>query len=221
MASPLLLLQIADSAFPTGGFAHSGGLEAAYQLGEIGGSAGLSRYLAHSIQAAGHALMPLITAAHAEPSRLAALDRLCDAFTTNHVANRASRAQGKAWLAVAAAAFGGEALRELRARVREEALPGHLAPVFGAVAALLEVSREETQRLFLFLHLRGLVAAAVRLGLVGPLEAQGLQHRLGDVVEAVRMRAGALGEDDLASPAPLLDILQGHHDRLYSRLFSS
>ena len=30
-----LLWQLADSAFPTGGFAHSGGLEAAWQNGEV------------------------------------------------------------------------------------------------------------------------------------------------------------------------------------------
>jgi urease accessory protein len=34
-----LLWQLADSAFPTGGFAHSGGLEAAWQHGEIRNSA--------------------------------------------------------------------------------------------------------------------------------------------------------------------------------------
>jgi len=37
----------------------------------------------------------------------------------------------------------------------------------------------------------------------------------------VLARCGALGEEDLAQTAPLLDLLQGHHDRLYSRLFSS
>ena len=45
MTSPFLLLQLADSAFPTGGFAHSGGLEAAYQLGEIDGPEGLAKRL--------------------------------------------------------------------------------------------------------------------------------------------------------------------------------
>src|SRR5450432_522762 len=40
-----LLWQLADSAFPTGGFAHSGGLEAAWQHGEIRGAEDLASFL--------------------------------------------------------------------------------------------------------------------------------------------------------------------------------
>ncbi|HZH77778.1 MAG TPA: urease accessory protein UreF, partial [Archangium sp.] len=39
------VLQLADSAFPTGGFAHSGGLEAAVQQGEVRGREGLERFV--------------------------------------------------------------------------------------------------------------------------------------------------------------------------------
>ena len=38
--------------------------------------------------------------------------------------------------------------------------------------------------------------------------------------EAARQCA-ALTLDDLAQPAPVLDLLQAAHDRLYSRLFQS
>jgi urease accessory protein len=221
MERPLLLLQLADSAFPAGAFAHSGGLEAAVQLGEVTASS-LERYALHSLEQAGAGALPMVTAAHASPERAAELDRRYDAFLTNHVANRASRALGKAWLAAASSAFGTTALRDLRARGRDErGFSGHFAPVFGTVAALLDIECHDAQRLFLFLHLRGLVSSAVRLGIVGPLEAQALQYRLADALESVLSRCAGLREYHLATTAPLVDIFQGHHDRLYSRLFSS
>ncbi|MDC3952445.1 urease accessory protein UreF [Polyangium jinanense] len=222
MALSLLVLQLADSAFPAGGFAHSGGLEAAAQLGEITGPSSLERFLLHNLEQAGAGALPIVTAAHASPKRLSDLDRRHDAFLTNHVSNRASRAQGRAWLAAAAHSFGIASLRELRVRAREdESFCGHFAPVFGAVSALLGLERDEAQRLFLFLHLRGLVSSAVRLSLLGPLEAQALQHRLTGSVLAVLSRHAMRGEEDLTTTAPLVDLFQGHQDRLYSRLFSS
>jgi urease accessory protein len=76
-------------------------------------------------------------------------------------------------------------------------------------------------RLFFFQHLRGLVAGAVRLGIVGPMEAQALQHRLGPRAEAILSQCEHLGVADIAQTAPLLDLWQGAQDRLYSRLFQS
>ncbi|MBL9126883.1 MAG: hypothetical protein JNL97_04520, partial [Verrucomicrobiales bacterium] len=96
-----LVLQLADSALPAGGFAHSGGLEAAWQLGEIAESRQLAPFLEASLRQAFTAALPFVMAAHADPERLPEFDRHCDAWTTNHVANRASRVQGRAfWTAV-------------------------------------------------------------------------------------------------------------------------
>ena len=213
-----LLLQLADSAFPTGGFAHAGGLEAAIQLGAVTGAEGLARFAAEAIWNAAGFGLPFLSAAHAAPEALPEIDHRCDAYTPAHVANRASRAQGEAFLRAAAAAFGGGA-GELEALARRERLPCHLAPVQGAVAARLGVALHDARRLYLFLQLRGIVSAAVRLGLVGSLEAQGVQARLASDAEA------AAGEDaapeGAAQTTPLLDIYQGHQDRLYSRLFRS
>lgn len=221
MANEWLFLQLADSAFPTGGFAHSGGLEAAWQLGEVRGRDDLEAYLADSLAQCGHALLPFLTATHAEPGRFVEWDRWCDATLSNHVANRASRALGQGLLTSAAAGFGREAITTLKATVRNGRLPGHLAPITGVVCAALDLDRERSQRLFLFLHLRTLVSTAVRLGIVGPLEAQAIQHRVGASAEAVWRRCGDLAPGDAAASAPLHDLFQGHHDRLYSRLFMS
>lgn len=214
-------LQLADSAFPTGGFAHSGGLEAAWQLGEVAGRDDLERYIADSLDQCGHAALPFVGAAHEEPARFAEWDRWYDATLPNHVANRASRALGQGMLTSAAAAFADDAIRTLKTAVRRDRLACHLAPVAGALTAALGIARHDGLRLFLFLHLRALVSTAVRLGIVGPLEAQGLQHRLGTTAEDVLVRCADLGPEDAASSAPLHDLFQGHQDRLYSRLFMS
>lgn len=204
--------QLADSAFPTGGFAHSGGLEAAWQHGEVRNRVDLASFLEASLRQAGHNLLPFVNAAHRDPERLAELDHLCDAFTTNHVANRASRLQGRALLASAGRIFSLPAMEAPRA---------HYAPVFGAIARALEMDEAATGRLFFFNHLRGLTASAVRLNIVGPLEAQTLQHRLAPRAAAVLADCAALDVDDLAQTAPLLELWQGSQDRLYSRLFQS
>src|SRR6266481_9350644 len=89
-----LIWQLIDSAFPTGGFAHSAGLEAAWQHGEVRNSGELVSFREASLQQLGRAALPFVTTAFDEPERIAQLDQLCEAFTSNHVANRASRLQG-------------------------------------------------------------------------------------------------------------------------------
>jgi urease accessory protein len=207
-----LLWQLMDSAFPTGGFAHSGGLEAAWQQGEICQRDHLAVFIQASLHQLGHALLPLVTTAHAEPDRLAELDRLCDAFTTNHVANRASRAQGRAFLAAA------QKIYAVNVPVSD---CRHFAPVFGACLRRLQVMAETTARLFFFTHLRCLLAASVRLNIIGPMEAQILQHRLAPAAEKIIADCRALTLDEIAQTAPLLDLWQGAQDRLYSRIFQS
>ncbi len=209
-----LIWQLADSAFPTGGFAHSGGLEAAWQHGEVRDSEELFEFLQASLNQAGHAALPFVQAAHGEPQRLGDWDRLCEAFLSNHVANRASRAQGLALLAASQKSFKVNMTRLPR-------LAGHFAPMFGAVTNTLAVSAEQSARLFLFVTLRGLVSSAVRLGIVGPMEAQAIQHRLAPQAETVAARCGKMPVEEIAHTAPLLEIWGASQDRLYSRLFQT
>jgi urease accessory protein len=66
---------------------------------------------------------------------------------------------------------------------------------------------------------RGVLSAAVRLGLIGPHEAQRVHHEATAALERALARVVPVSE--VASTAPLLDLLQGAHDRLYARLFQS
>ncbi len=218
--TPWLLLQLADSALPSGSFAHSGGVEAAVQLGRVRDPEELAERVDELIWSLAGSALPFATAAFRRPDALAGIDLRCDASLSSHVANRASRVQGQALLRAAEAAFGAPALGVLE-QVRSTQLPGHLAPVFGALLAALGAVEEDARRLFLFQGARAALSAAVRLGVVGPLEAQSLLAGAARTAERALAETAELAPEDAATAAPLLDLLQAHQDRLYSRLFQS
>ena len=93
--------------------------------------------------------------------------------------------------------------------------------MFGALTCELNVPRQTALRLFFFNQLRSVLAAAVRLNIIGPMEAQILQQRAAVKAEEILIRCQSLTLDDLAQTSPLLDLWQGAQDRLYSRLFQS
>jgi urease accessory protein len=214
-----LLWQLADSAFPSGGFAHSGGLEAAYQHGQVSNREELGIFLEAAINQVGRSAIPFVSATFDGSRPFAEIDWICDAYTSNHVANRASRAQGQAFAASAEKAFSRPELKQLRMDLFES--PGHFAPVFGNVASILELDRDSALRVFLFTQIRGWISSAVRLGIVGPGSGQNLQAGLADRAEATLAACAKLSLDEVSQTAPLLDLFQGCHDRLYSRLFQS
>ena len=217
--SDWLTWQVADSAFPTGAFAHSWGLEAAWQHGELESHDALRQFLDAAVQQAGFATLPLLNAAYQRLDDLERLDGLTEAFLINAVANRASRVQGRSLLATAVRVWPSASLSALNRRA--EPTHSHLAPLSGAVFRAIGLSLPSAQQVVLYGTARGVLTAAVRLGIVGSYEAQRLQHACGPWLDAVAARCGALSPDDLAQTAPVADLLQSAHDRLYSRLFQS
>jgi urease accessory protein len=215
------IMQIADSAFPTGGFAHSGGLEAAVHLGEARTPPALEAYVVAHVWNTGHASLPFVAAAHDDPRRVPALDAGIDAMLSNHVANRASRTQGRTFLATCERVFDERRVIELAQHARRTDAPSHLAPAFGAVLRALGGDRRETLCLYLYLALRGAVSAAVRIGVAGPHEAQRLQRRHGATLDAVVSCCEGLTPDEAAIVSPVADLMGATHELLYSRLFQS
>ena len=215
------LLQIADSGFPTGGFAHSGGLEAAFASGRVTSADDLERFVGASLWNVGNAALPFVSAAHATPERVWSLDALLDAQLTNHVSNRASRTQGRAFLATSAAVFDEPPIALLSDRASRRDVSVHLAPVYGAIVAALGIPGRDALGLYLLLSLRGTASAAVRLGIVGPHAAQRIQSRYRATLDEVLAACDRLHPAEAATTSPIFDLLGATHDRLYARLFQS
>jgi urease accessory protein len=220
MTTPWLLLQLADSAFPAGGFAHSYGLEAAWQQGEVG-AATLAAFVRDGIAQAGHSGLPFVLAAFDDPASLFVIDERCDAFLRNPVANRASRVQGRAWIGTVERSFPRDEVRGLTETVKARPGARHFAPIFGATLHALGIDRHEAARLFLFGAARGMLSAAVRLGVTGTTDAQRILAERSEDLDRAIGRCSDLTIDDAAQTSPLLDLWQASHDRLYSRLFQS
>jgi urease accessory protein len=230
-----LVWQLVDSAFPTGAFAHSLGLESAWQHGEVATREDLRRFTEATILQAATGAIPLVNAAYRNPERLAEWDALNDAFLTNAVANRASRVQGRTLVASAVRIWPSAELDGLHARLAStpnsqlptpNQLPtpklcAHVAPLTGVVFAALGIGLETAQHIVLYTSARGVLSAAVRLGITGSYDAQRLQAESAAWMASVQARYRDADARDLAQTAPLVDLFQGAHDRLYSRLFQS
>jgi len=217
--SDWLTWQIVDSAFPTGLFAHSWGLESAWQHGEVDSLESLRAFVDASILQTGHSVLPLVNSAFAAPGRLEALDQVAEAFLTSAVANRASRIQGRTLVATAARVWPSDMLVALKSRA--DATHAHVAPLSGATFAALGLALPTAQRILLYGAARGVLSAAVRLGIAGSFEAQQMQSSCEAWLDEVAVCCARLSVQDLAQTAPLIDVLQSRHDRLYSRLFQS
>ncbi|KAI7982741.1 Urease accessory protein F [Camellia lanceoleosa] len=217
--------QLLDSILPTGGFAHSFGLEAAVQARIVSGPEDLRTYVIHLLENTGSLLLPFIYSGTISPDMQTwhRLDKMLEATLTNEVGRKASISQGSALMRVASAVFSEipslKIMRETSLATGSVAF--HHAPIFGLVCGLLGIDCEISQKAYMFITMRDIISAATRLNLVGPLGAAVLQHQIALVAEDLSNKWMNRKVEDACQTAPLLDTVQGCHGYLFSRLFSS
>ena len=225
------LWQLVDSAFPTGAFAHSGGLEAAAQAGQLpaADAVALEGWLAAQAASACSLSLPFVLAALPagranDAEAAAALSAAVGAHLAGSgAARRASLAAGSALLRAGGAAFPDLAAAMEAMRLACAPSAPHGAAAFGYVCGALGVPPAQAGRALLFAQLRDACSAATRLGLLGPMAAAALQARAAPRCEALLQAAlrDDVAPEDAAAAAPLADALQSGHDTLFARLFQS
>ncbi len=226
-AALLSLLHFTDTAFPTGGYAHSFGLERYCQAGLVSDADGVERFLLTQLE--GSAGPSDATAAVAARQAMAVadvdacrrLDDTLEAMKPVREFREASRQMGRQTLRVAALLTEHGRLRAYLEEVNAGGAPGHHAVAFGMAAGVLGWAAEDTATGFLYSTTALLVGAALRLLPMGQTEGQRILWRLHPVIARVAREAAGRDPSDMWSFAPGLDIQGMLHARLETRLFRS
>jgi urease accessory protein len=221
----LRLLQVTDSAFPLGGYAFSSGLESMVQMGLIRDAAALVTYVRNVLGQVTAGDVPFINQAFTASARgyddLEPVFRLFDAFLTVPTARKASVTQGRALLTAIQSAYPNHSVTDFRNWLKRRQLEPHLAPTYGFVARRIGLTHEQAVKGYCFMSIRDQVYAAVRLGILGPLEAQRILGELLAEIDVIAVPALKRECHESFKSCAVLEIAQVHHSRLYSRLFQS
>jgi urease accessory protein len=219
-------LRFVDSFFPSGGYAFSGGLEAAVQGGAVRDAEELSRYVVESLTT-GMGEREAVAVGMAHEAYVSGVletafnaDRELEAMKLGRESRTASRQMGRQVMRLAADQRARQPLiEEYLAAVEAEQTPGHLAVTVGLTLAAAGWSKEDTIAAFLYQAATGFVAAAMKLLPIGQREGQRLLECWLGVIEPISLKAAH--QQVLQSWSPIQDIYAMRHNRLESRLFRS
>lgn len=223
----LALLQAGDSFYPTGGYAHSFGLEGLVQEGVVVDRASLRDYLLQAaVPALGRIDLPL--AAHAwrafaapDWSAVEQLGRLASAVRTTRETRAASEAIGRQRAELAAALYPNSIAADY-ARLSQKGGWPHAAPVSAALEGRVTGAPiEAVLAAICYSSLAGLIAAAMKLLRLGQNGAQSL---LAEALAATPPLIGSAPDlqlDAIGWFNPWLDIASARHETAKARLFIS
>lgn len=220
-AGLLLALQMGDSAFPSGGFGFSWGLETLKADGLVRDGEGVTAFAtAQLTRRWASADRPVLRAALAAPGdidSLGRLDREVEAMSLASEQREGSRRLGRA-LVRSHATMGTPGAAAFQAAQRSGRVLGHLPVAQGVVWGGAGLAREAAEAVSAFTVAAGIGQAAVRLALIGPVEAQAMIGALRQVI------AGVLARPCPEHPhafVPAAEIAVMRHETGDARLFAN
>jgi len=211
----------ADSAFPSGAFAFSGGLEGLEALGLPIGRATLAALMRDVLlrrwASADRVALARAHRATGDFDRIVAADQALDAAILAAPLREGSRRNGAAFLA-AHARLGQSAAQRLQRARAQGLLPGHLPVMQGAIFMALGMDAAAAIAAAGYAAMAALATASVRLGRIGAIDAQ---SAIADLLPVLAGLAADPPPEDapIEGFLPLLDLAATRHAHAGARLF--
>jgi len=222
-----VLMQLADSAFPSGAYTLSHGLESLVQSKQIASAKDVETFVRLLLcnKVGGTDLVALAHAyaasAAGDSDALAEIDALLFAQTAIEKTRVAQRQSGRALLMVASKTWPHRDLVHLCDQAAKGEINCLHPVVFAAVARAAGLERESALAAFVHGFVSGLLGAAIRLGAIGHLQAQQIRQAVSDDMSAACQAAMVTPLDEMWSCTPAIDIAQMRQTKLSRRLFAS
>ena len=219
----LTLLQYGDSFFPSGAVSFSWGLETLCAEGRITAAPEVSSFLHSQLRHRWATCdRPAVAAGHRmgeDLDAVARIDRLLEAQSLAAELRDGSRRSGGALLAVHEK-LGTPGAETYRALVRSGGAPGHVAVVQGLVGRGAGLILPACEVLSAHTLCVGLLGAALRLGVIGHIDAQRILKQARVSIADI-LAVPAPGVDAMSAFTPEAEIAVMRHETAETRLFAN
>ncbi|MFD8607590.1 MULTISPECIES: urease accessory protein UreF [unclassified Streptomyces] len=222
----LVVLQLTDSAFPSGFYTLSHSLEGYVQERAVDGEslpALLHDLLRNGVGPSDATALALAhrAASAGDWAAVGAVDRRLYAAKLGREPRQAAVRTGRQLLDLAAEVFGADGIVRYHREVAAHRAPGTQAVAAGVVHAAAGVPVRQAVAADLHQFCASFAGAALRLRLTDHRLAQVLLRRTAPVIAETTRRALERGLDDLGATTFAADVMSARHERAEARLFAS
>lgn len=224
----LHLIQIHDSAFPIGSFAHSFGMETYIQDKDICSKEDLQEfcimYIRHNLASTDAVIVKEAhdLARKQDLQGLINLEKICHGIKLSSENRKGSAMLGRQFLkTVYPLNDNDKVLIDWHDKLKNKEIKGHYSVVYGIYTAMLGVNVQTAIETYLYSSISGLVQNAVRAVPLGQMAGVQTTFSLLPIIQETARKVMNMTLDDLDNNSVGLEIASMKHEFLYSRLFMS
>ncbi|MFR9580687.1 MAG: urease accessory protein UreF, partial [Rikenellaceae bacterium] len=216
---------LSDPTLPIGGYTHSYGLETYVQRGVVCSAQSAKEFvinsLRHNLQFndALYVRLAWEAASAHDWTTILLLDEECTALKSPSELRSASLKLGVRLFKIFTRRLSGEGVEHLQQLIKESG--GHYPIIYGAIAAIMELSLYDTLLSFYYNSMVCMVTNAVKLIPLGQLSGQDIIFEVEEELPSITDDTVALDPQMRGICAVGFDIASMQHERLYSRLYMS